>query len=393
MRFKIIKISICFFCFLCLSVGLVGCQKISSIEHVYKSPNMFWGEHVAVDSNGDVYYVEHGSPDHLIMKHVISGEKNHLFTAENIHSISVGKDAIYFIGDRKICRYNRNVDSVEYLYDLLSDQCSLLAEDDKVALTTWETHKAHPRGTRYSINNQIFEYRDHMLTEVEHFQIPSGSHEVPDALATEISAMNHFYQFYVNISSESYQEFDIVDSFYLKDDFFCNPGTYKCDFVGNQVVAFKNNGLLYLCTPGIVETGSGMSHESFSIDGDDYGVMPRQSFQQENTIYLVAAISEQKYSETVLKDGIVAIDFQNQTSEIVAVFDEGTTLIGYNDNRLYALKKNGLVYSCDIHGEAVHELGSVDMKQAKKVYVELCDKAVFIGVDYEETTKSFIFDI
>ena len=124
---------------------------------------------MAVDSNGNIYYVEHGSTNGIMTKDIVSGEITSLFTAKNLHSISIGTDAIYFIGDRKICRYNRNADSVEYLYNLISNQCSLLSEDDKVALTTWETHKAYPRGTRYSINNQIFEYRDHTLTEVEHF--------------------------------------------------------------------------------------------------------------------------------------------------------------------------------------------------------------------------------
>ena len=68
MRFHTIKIGICFLCLLCLSVGLSGCQRNFSVEYVYKSPNMFWGEHVAIENNGDIYYVEYGSPDCLMVR-------------------------------------------------------------------------------------------------------------------------------------------------------------------------------------------------------------------------------------------------------------------------------------------------------------------------------------
>lgn len=380
-------------CFSCLFLN--GCDKSINqlVEHVYKSPNIFWGEHLAIDSKGDVFYIESGFPDRLVWKDVVSGESSSLFTAQNMHSISVDTNAIYFIGDSKIGRYDRKTDSVEYLYDVQFEQCSLFVEEDKVSLTTWEILTSSQGGAKYSVYNYFFEYQNHILVEVARFHMPVG-YEVQETLATESEIMHHFYQFYVDMGIEGDNDYYLwVDSFYLTEDYFCNPGNYRCEITGNQVIAFQNNGTLYLCTPGYVENGSSTSHKFFGIDNEQYQVTPRQSFQQDGNIYLVASTEERYGPPKFFRDAIIAIDVQNQTSEIVTVFDGETTVIGYANTCVYIIKKDGGVYACDIQGEVICKLGTVNMKRAQKVYVELCDKAVFVGVDYGKTVKSYIFDI
>ncbi len=393
MRFHTIKISICFLCLLCLSVGLSGCQSNFSVEYVYKSPNMFWGEHVAIENNGDIYYVEYGSPDCLMVREAVSGKEVCLTQAENIHSISIGHEAVYFIGDSQICRYDRNTKDVMFLYELPTSQCSLLAEEDKLHLITWEAYRHHTGGIGHHVHGHTFEYKNSGLTEVQNFELGSGC-EVQEMLAMETDSMEHLYQYYLDMGMEINNHYFLLDSFYLKDSYFCNPGRYKCAFIGEQAVAFIKDDAIYVCTYNRVEKVSGGEDDMFWCDNEPYSVFPRQSFQQGDAVYLVASLVDNSGGrEKKGGDAIVALDIEQQTSEILTTFKKDTTIIGYANGCVYALKSNGEVYSCDIYGNFLSDLGKVSMRQGSDIQVELCDGAVFVGVGEGSRKVSYVFYI
>ena len=360
---------------LCIAIAVLLCScnthTNKTIDITYKDQNDFWGKNIA-KGNEAIYYVRKGSEDALIRKDLITGEEQKIASGKNIHSLSIA-DYLFFIEDNQICCYDENTNIKDICYKSDYDDSSILAVKNKVLLTSWK-NSTDTQNITYDVSAKIFEYNQRQFNLIDSFTMPQYC-EKKDAVINPYEYFPNFYRCYL-IEDEVAEPYSyLYELFYLKDYDYCRPGAYRA-IVNQNIIGFETDAGIYIYDGCYIYNYAAPDVRIIDFNNVCPSYQIRQFFEYRDNTYAIAFYKGKNIPDSTC---LIKLNLDDSSAEKIVEFEDDAYIVGFANELLYGIKKDGTVFSYDISTGAKLEFYTIVGKNISSLELELSYNYLYVN--------------